>query len=61
VLSGTKKGGLGATPAFAAAPTIPFFQDNLLKIECVEFSRNFQIKIPGRFSPTRALLGNKQF
>ena len=34
-----KKGGLGATPAFAAAPNRPFFQDNLLNNQSLEFSR----------------------
>jgi hypothetical protein len=34
-----KMGGLGATPPLAAAPTGPFFQDNLRKNEWNEISR----------------------
>jgi hypothetical protein len=44
-----KRGGLGATPAVAAAPTRPFFQDNLLKNQCPEISRKiFLAKSPGK-------------
>jgi len=44
-----KKGGLGATPAFAAAPNRPFFQDNLLNNQSSEISRKSFIKKPERF------------
>jgi hypothetical protein len=47
-----KKGGLGATPAFAAAPTSPFFQDNLLNIQSTQFSRKiFKPKSPDKVLP----------
>jgi hypothetical protein len=41
-----KNGGLGAAPAFAAALTIPFFQDNYLKNQCTAISRKI-------FAPTK--------
>jgi hypothetical protein len=40
-LAPIKKGGLGATPAFAAAPNRPFFQDNLLNNQSYEISKKF--------------------
>lgn len=42
----------GGRPAFAAALTIPFFQDNLLKDESNDISRKiFEILLPNSEHP----------
>jgi len=52
-----KRGGLGATPAFAAAPNRPFFQDNLLNNQSRRISRKFfQLKSLGDFDLAQASL-----